>query len=73
MAREGEHRELGSRGVDGKAARVAVLARERKNQSAGKIMDQRDKPRLALNNNTAGVDEPEFICRPLDAKFDRRL
>jgi hypothetical protein len=32
IAREGEHRGLGSRGVDGKAARVAVLERERKNQ-----------------------------------------
>jgi hypothetical protein len=32
IAREGEHRELGSRGVDGKAARVAGLERERKNQ-----------------------------------------
>ena len=29
---EGEHRGLGSRGVDGKAARVAGLERERKNQ-----------------------------------------
>jgi len=32
IAREGEHRGLGSRGVDGKAARVAVLERERTNQ-----------------------------------------
>ena len=32
IAREGEHLGLGSRGVDGKAARVAVLERERKNQ-----------------------------------------
>jgi hypothetical protein len=31
-SREGEHRGLGSRGVDGKAARVAVLERERKNK-----------------------------------------
>jgi hypothetical protein len=45
LPREGEHCGLGSRGVDGKAARVAVLERERKNQRAGKIMSQRDKPR----------------------------
>jgi hypothetical protein len=32
QAQEGEHRGLGSRGVDGKAARTAVLKRERKNQ-----------------------------------------
>jgi hypothetical protein len=32
IALEGKHRGLGSRGVDGKAARVAVLERERKNQ-----------------------------------------
>ena len=32
VAREGEHRGLGSRGVGGKAARVAVLELERKNQ-----------------------------------------
>jgi hypothetical protein len=32
IAREDEHRVLGSRGVDGNAARVAVLERERKNQ-----------------------------------------
>jgi hypothetical protein len=32
IAADGEHRELGSSGVDGKAARVAVLKRERKNQ-----------------------------------------
>src|SRR5206468_4228194 len=47
IAREGEHRGLGSRGVDGKAARVAGLERERKNQCAGKIMSQRGKPRQA--------------------------
>jgi hypothetical protein len=32
IAREGEHRELGSCGVGGKAARVALLERERENQ-----------------------------------------
>jgi hypothetical protein len=32
IAREREHRGLESREVDGKAARVAVLERERKNQ-----------------------------------------
>jgi len=32
IAREGEHRGLGSRGVGGKAARVAVLELELKNQ-----------------------------------------
>jgi hypothetical protein len=32
IAREAEHRELGSGGVDGKAARITVLERERKNQ-----------------------------------------
>jgi len=32
IAREGEHRGLGSRGGGGKAARVAVLELERKNR-----------------------------------------
>jgi len=32
IAREGEHRGLGRRGVGGKAARVAVLELELKNQ-----------------------------------------
>ena len=35
----------------------------REGECTGKIMSQRDKPRLSLNNNTAGVREREDTNR----------